>query len=35
MGLFMEALKKEVIKLHKNNVRFVMIGDRTRFNEAL
>ena len=35
MGLFMEALKKEVIKLHKNNVRFVMIGDRTRFNETL
>lgn len=35
MGLFMEALKKEVVKLHKNNVRFVMIGDRTRFNEAL
>lgn len=35
MSLFMEALKKEVIKLHKNNVRFVMIGDRSRFNEAL
>ena len=35
MGLFMEALKKEVIRLHKNNVRFVMIGDRTRFNETL
>ena len=35
MGLFMEALKKEVIKLHKNNVRFVMIGDRTRFNQTL
>lgn len=35
MSLFMEALKKEVIKLHKNNVRFVMIGDRTRFNDAL
>ena len=35
MGLFMEALKKEVIRLHKNNVRFIMIGDRGRFNEAL
>ena len=35
MGLFMEALKKEVIKLNNNNLRFVMIGDRTRFNEAL
>ena len=29
MGLFMEALKKEVVKLHKNNVRFVMIVDRS------
>ena len=35
MSLFMEALKKEVNKLHKNNVRFMMIGDRTRFNDAL
>ncbi len=35
MSLFMEALKKEVIKLNKSNVRFVMVGDRTRFNEAL
>ena len=35
MSLFMEALKKEVIKLHKNNVRFVMIGDRTRFSDVL
>ena len=35
MGLFMEALKKEVTRLHKNNVRFIMIGDRGRFNEAL
>lgn len=35
MGLFMEALKKEVVKLHKSNVRFVMIGDRARFSEAL
>ena len=35
MGLLMEALKKEVIKLHKNNVRFVMIGDKTRFGESL
>ena len=23
MGLFMEALKKEVVKLHKNNVRLI------------
>ncbi len=35
MSLFMDTLKKEVIKLHKNNVRFIMIGDRSRFNETL
>lgn len=35
MSLFMEALKKEVRKLHKNNVRFIMIGDKSQFNEAL
>lgn len=35
MGLFMEALKKEVIKLHENNIRLVMIGDRSRFDNAL
>ena len=35
MGLFVEALQREVTKLHKNNVRFVMIGDRSRFNEKL
>lgn len=35
MSLFMDALKKEVVKLHKNNVRFIMIGDRSRFSETL
>jgi undecaprenyl diphosphate synthase len=35
MGLFMEALKKEVIKLHENNIRLVLIGDRSRFDAAL
>jgi len=35
MNLFMEALKKEVIKLHENNIRLVMIGDRSRFDAAL
>ncbi len=35
MGLFMEALKQEVIKLHENNIRFILIGDRSRFNAAL
>lgn len=35
MGLFMEALKNEVVKLHQNNIRLVMIGDRSRFDAAL
>jgi len=35
MNLFMEALKKEVIKLHENNIRLIMIGDRSRFDAAL
>ncbi|HWU82347.1 MAG TPA: polyprenyl diphosphate synthase, partial [Methylophilaceae bacterium] len=35
MGLFMEALKHEVSKLHQNNIRLVMIGDRSRFDDAL
>lgn len=35
MGLFMEALKREVIKLHQNNIKLVMIGDRSRFDAPL
>ena len=35
MGLFMEALKKEVAKLHKNNVRLIIIGNRAQFGAAL
>ena len=35
MGLFMEALKREVIKLHENEIRLVMIGDRSKFDERL
>jgi undecaprenyl diphosphate synthase len=35
MGLFMEALKKEVAKLHKNNVRLIIIGNREQFGAAL
>jgi undecaprenyl diphosphate synthase len=35
MGLFMEALQQEVSKLHKNNIRLVMIGDHSRFDESL
>ncbi|MEQ1487987.1 MAG: polyprenyl diphosphate synthase [Methylotenera sp.] len=35
MGLFMQALKREVEKLHKNNIKLVMIGDRSRFDAKL
>lgn len=35
MGLFMQALKREVIKLHQNNIKLIMIGDRSRFDTAL
>jgi len=35
MGLFMSALKREVVKLHQNNIKLVMIGDRSRFDAAL
>ena len=30
MGLFMDALKREVTKLHENNIRLILIGDRSR-----
>lgn len=35
MGLFMDALKREVVKLHDNNIRLVLIGDRSKFGSAL
>jgi undecaprenyl diphosphate synthase len=35
MSLFMEALDREVVKLHQNNIKLVMIGDRTNFDENL
>ncbi len=35
MGLFMDALKREVSKLHENNIRLVLIGERSRFNADL
>lgn len=35
MGLFMEALRREVIKLHQNNIKLIMIGDRSRFDATL
>jgi len=35
MGLFMDALKREVVKLHDNNIKLVLIGDRSQFSQAL
>jgi undecaprenyl diphosphate synthase len=35
MGLFLEALKREAVKLNDNNIKLVMIGDRSRFDDKL
>ena len=35
MGLFMDALKREVVKLNDNNIRLILIGDRSRFQKEL
>lgn len=35
MGLFMEALKKEIESLHHNQIRLIMIGDRSKFDPLL
>ena len=35
MTLFIEALKREVKKLHDNNIRLLIVGDRTPFDAAL
>ncbi len=35
MGLFMDALKREVVKLHENNIRLILIGDRSKFQPDL
>jgi len=35
MGLFMDALEREVVKLHQNNIKLVMIGDRSQFEAKL
>ncbi|ORU93096.1 MAG: di-trans,poly-cis-decaprenylcistransferase [Cycloclasticus sp. symbiont of Bathymodiolus heckerae] len=35
MKLFMLTLKSQVRRLHKNNIRLKIIGDRFRFSEAL
>lgn len=35
MDLFMMALKREVKKLHQNNIRLKVIGDMSRFSDSL
>ncbi|MGX2957027.1 polyprenyl diphosphate synthase [Ursidibacter arcticus] len=35
MMLFMKALDSEVKKLHQNNIRLKIIGDKSRFSESL
>jgi undecaprenyl diphosphate synthase len=35
MGLFMSALDSQVRKLHENNIRLSIIGDRSAFSQAL
>ena len=35
MDLFKEALNREVVKLHQNNIKLIMIGDRSRFDAPL
>lgn len=35
MDLFLQALQKEVHKLHENQVRLRVIGDRTAFNDTI
>ena len=35
MALFLKMLKREVSKLHENNIRLKIIGDRNRFDKSL
>lgn len=35
MSLFLNALQKEVKKLHENNVRLCIIGDKSRFSDEI
>lgn len=35
MSLFLKMLEREVARLHKNNIRFKIIGDRSRFDDRL
>ena len=35
MSLFLKMLEREVVKLHQNNIRLKIIGDRSRFDDKL
>lgn len=35
MTLFMQALDREVKKLHKNNIKLLILGDKSKFNDKL
>lgn len=35
MGLFLQALQKQVQRLHENNMRVKVIGNRSRFSESI
>lgn len=35
MTLFMQALDREVKKLHKNNIKLLILGDKSRFSDKL
>lgn len=35
MGLFVDALDREVVKLHQNNIKLIVIGDRSHFDPKL
>ncbi len=35
MQLFMRSLKKEIARMHENGIRFRVIGDRSKFDDAL
>ena len=35
MNLFLKALEQEIAKLHRNNIRFRVVGDLTRFDDRI
>ncbi|MDD0620117.1 undecaprenyl diphosphate synthase family protein, partial [Shigella sonnei] len=35
MGLFLQALQKQVRRLHENNMRLKILGSRERFNRQI